>query len=942
MKEEMQQSERQDSNLSIADAIREAMDASKSSILSRPGTPRSTRERPPTPRSLAERPPTPRATERPPTPKSTVSRPGTPRSTVETPLDMRAPKPHLPLRKASAEKLQSRRPPPIPIFAHGQQLRGFNPSPSPAQATPQVDNINASSEHAFAPKEDKKKPFRPPLGAYAVKPGEEVPTPPTESADTSQPVVEDSAGGPPSSPLMTPPISPQKPKAKSLRKTRSVGEGLRKLGKRLSSPKRVRSKPSMEGELRSPVPETPPIYSPPLVNEGIRSSVPVNAPLRSPTFMNDEARSSAPIVAEIRTPVLVSEDFRSSVPVNTEKRVLHVVNGDERLSALVQPNETAAESDELLPPTVTSDRSAVTSSSSEKKTGSTQTEHSSLTRASSHTSDFVKVYPDWPATTPEVDTDDEMTVEDAIGMYVNGFEDSARPSIETEKRASRIDENPDAEIEATEEAQDIRRASQQSEQQPKTPRPLLAHRRSQSASLLLSVTKSNDGNLAPPRLTDRSHTFSRILSIPTPKAGDESNRTSMRTTADVPRDRYGFKKASLHIRTEQYDAWDADYSLHLERRRKKWDILMKQYGLSAEQPIRFPPKSDKIKRYVRKGIPPEFRGAAWFWYAGGPSKLKQNEGLYNKLCESVKEGKLNDSDREHIERDLNRTFPDNILFKPDPSSMTDAQAGAGGGDEDARSKKSSRISTEPETPIVRALRRVLQAFAVHNPHIGYCQSLNFIAGLLLLFLDEDEEKAFILLNIVTTVHLPATHTVALEGANIDIAVLMTCVRDSLPAIWAKIDDSGAIPLATSAPRAQALRLPTVSLATTAWFMSIFVGTLPIESVLRIWDCLFFEGSKTLFRIALAILKFGERQILAVNDSAEIFQVVQLIPKSMLDINALMEVCFRRRGGFGHISQGLIESRREERRQAVKDGVAGIKEERAASKWVGRWRAKTKV
>lgn len=398
----------------------------------------------------------------------------------------------------------------------------------------------------------------------------------------------------------------------------------------------------------------------------------------------------------------------------------------------------------------------------------------------------------------------------------------------------------------------------------------------------------------------------------------------------VPRDRYGFKKASHYITVEQYDAWDVWYTQHLDRRGKKWQALMGSYGLSTDRPIRFPPKSDKIKRYVRKGIPPDWRGAAWFWYAGGPGRLAKDPGLYWDLVEKVNHGQLSDNDREHIERDLNRTFPDNIRFKPDPTTTLDAQSGAGGG--------KARKSADVETPVLRALRRVLQAFAVHNPAIGYCQSLNFIAGLLLLFLDEDEEKAFVLLNIVTSLHLPGTHGVALEGANIDIAVLMSSVKESLPAIWAKIDDKGGG--TAPFPGAQQLRLPTVSLATTAWFMSLFVGTLPIESVLRVWDCLFFEGSKTLFRIALAIFKFGEKPILVVNDPMEIFQVVQTIPRSMIDANALMECCFKRRNGFGHLSQEVVERRRDERRVAVKEGLQVDAE--GPKKKVGRWRSKTKT
>lgn len=788
------------------------------------------------------------------------------------------------VRKASIGRWQSpRAPPPVPIFADkGHELRGFNPSP--IHVASHVVNVTASSEHAFAPKEEsKRKPFKPPLGVYTTGVAEQ------SNTVAAQPLRSNPGDGSPlqapSSPIVTPPSTPRRPKLKGLRSTRSVGEGLRGLRERFAS-----------GNQR-----------------------------KISTSTNEETRSSVPVHSEIRSPVLIQDEVRTSVPVQSDARSsISPLDGDHPTAVTPWPSQ-----------------SPITNASSALHRSTTPTEQSSITRTSSHTSEFVQVYPHWPKTDPEVDEEEELTVEDAIGMYADGFEDSARPSIETERRSSKIAEKtaPDPDT-----GQDARPTSQHSEHQIENKRVKLAHRRSQSASLLLAVPK-RDGDA--PRLlrsTDRTHTFSRILSSPANIKSNGSIRDSTHGANEVPRDRYGFKKSSLHVTLEEYDAWDAEYSIYLERRRKKWDALMRDYGLFTENPYRFPPKSDKIKRYVRKGIPPAYRGAAWFWYAGGPSKMKKEPGLYSACLEKVKSGLLGDSDREHIERDLHRTFPDNVRFKPDPVMGKEADTDvAGERDRDSRIRRSHRSSFEVETPMLQALRRVLQAFAVHNPHIGYCQSLNFIAGLLLLFLNEDEEKAFILLNIVTTEHLPGTHGVALEGANIDIAVLMTCVQDSLPAIWQRLDDNGGPLLASTAmPGAQALRLPTVSLATTAWFMSLFVGTLPIESVLRIWDCLFFEGSKTLFRIALAILKFGEPQILAVGDHIEIFQVVQAIPRSMLDINELMEVCFRRRGGFGHVSQGLIETRRQERRQAVADGVASVNKDARMSVWKGRWRARTKA
>jgi hypothetical protein len=365
------------------------------------------------------------------------------------------------------------------------------------------------------------------------------------------------------------------------------------------------------------------------------------------------------------------------------------------------------------------------------------------------------------------------------------------------------------------------------------------------------------------------------------------------------RDRYGFRKATQHVTQAQFDAWNGPYTEYLDRRRKKWIGLMKESGLPTDDPGQFPAKSSKVKRFVRKGIPPDWRGAAWFWYGGGGGIMDKNKGLYQQLVEKAEKGEMSEVDREHIERDLNRTFPDNVKFKPDLVADSAVQNHSVG-----------------ETSTVSTLRRVLCAFSIQNPRIGYCQSLNFLAGLLILFMEE--EKAFWMLNIITHVYLPGTHEVNLEGANVDLGVLMTSIKESMPTVWAKV--GGELDATTNNSR-MSMRLPPITLCTTAWFMSCFIGTLPIETVLRVWDSFFYEGSKTLFRIALAIFKVGEQEIRAVNDPMEIFQVVQTIPRRLIDANLLMDACFKRRNGFGHISQETIEERRAERRR-------GYAEERA--------------
>ncbi|KAK5149267.1 hypothetical protein LTR04_007262 [Oleoguttula sp. CCFEE 6159] len=533
-------------------------------------------------------------------------------------------------------------------------------------------------------------------------------------------------------------------------------------------------------------------------------------------------------------------------------------------------------------------RSALTNGSSYVDTSGTErssviTGNSSTTDLANASSESVNMFQGTPNT-----GDEGMSVDDAIDMYAGDFRDdsAAEDDMETSKDLLKP-----------------RRAfGKQLGHE---------HRRSKSASIIerLNPRFLNASGSSGPSAPSHARSPARTLLSDGRSIPQEPPGLIAMIPLKVPRDRYGFKKASQYLTPEQYDTWNKPYTEYLGRRRRKWVTLMKHYGLPTDHPVRFPPRSEKIKRYIRKGIPPEWRGAAWFWYADGPAHLAKNPGLYWDLIEQVDQGEISEADREHIERDLNRTFPDNIRFKLDPTTTLDSQNEAGGG----------YLFDGPETPIVRALRRVLQAFATHNPSIGYCQSLNFLAGLLLLFLGEDEEKAFVMLNIITTIHLPGTHGVVLEGANVDIGVLMTSIKESLPAVWAQIDDKE--PSASHA--SVSTRLPTVSLATTAWFMSLYVGTLPIESVLRVWDSFFYEGSKTLFRIALAIFKLGEPEIKAVSDHMEIFQVVQTIPRKLVDANALMETCFKRWNGFGHLSQEVIDSRRAERRRGERARAAGM-------------------
>ena len=54
---------------------------------------------------------------------------------------------------------------------------------------------------------------------------------------------------------------------------------------------------------------------------------------------------------------------------------------------------------------------------------------------------------------------------------------------------------------------------------------------------------------------------------------------------------------------------------------------------------------------------------------------------------------------------------------------------------------------------------------------------------------------------------------------------------------------------------------TPSFYATKWFMTIFSNNMPLELTLRIWDMFFVEGKEGLYRVALALLKLNEKQLL---------------------------------------------------------------------------------
>ncbi|OAD74962.1 hypothetical protein PHYBLDRAFT_111119, partial [Phycomyces blakesleeanus NRRL 1555(-)] len=258
-----------------------------------------------------------------------------------------------------------------------------------------------------------------------------------------------------------------------------------------------------------------------------------------------------------------------------------------------------------------------------------------------------------------------------------------------------------------------------------------------------------------------------------------------------------------------------------------------------------------VRRYVRKGIPADLRGRVWFHYSGAEAKLDSNLGVYERFLAKAKELGSRNEFADIIERDLHRTFPENVQFR---TSVADGQ----------------QLASTDNVPVISALRRVLLAFSIYCPSVGYCQSLNFVVGMLLLFMKE-EEAFWTLVTIVQNILPAGVYDVTMEGSNLDQNVLMMLLWERMPHLWGTMCDKS-----FWESEADGVSMPTITLVTSHWFLTLFINILPTETLLRVWDCFFYEGANILFRIALTLFKMSEHMVMPLGDSLEIFQVIQVI------------------------------------------------------------------
>ncbi|KAK4835345.1 hypothetical protein QYF36_008610 [Acer negundo] len=308
---------------------------------------------------------------------------------------------------------------------------------------------------------------------------------------------------------------------------------------------------------------------------------------------------------------------------------------------------------------------------------------------------------------------------------------------------------------------------------------------------------------------------------------------------------------------------------------------------------------EELDVLVRGGVPMALRGELWQAFVGVRARRAEKyyqdllASEYNSGNKADQDSLLSDSDSKssnteyvcipekwkgQIEKDLPRTFPGHPAL-----------------DDNGRN----------------ALRRLLTAYARHNPSVGYCQAMNFFAALLLLLMPE--ENAFWALMGIIDDYFAGYYSEEMIESQVDQLVFEELVRERFPKLVNHLDYLGV----------------QVAWVTGPWFLSIFMNMLPWESVLRVWDVLLFEGTRVmLFRTALALMELYGPALVTTKDAGDAVTLLQSLAGSTFDSSQLvLTACM----GFQNVNENRLQELRSKHRPAV---IAAIEER---SKGLQAWR-----
>jgi USP6 N-terminal-like protein len=153
---------------------------------------------------------------------------------------------------------------------------------------------------------------------------------------------------------------------------------------------------------------------------------------------------------------------------------------------------------------------------------------------------------------------------------------------------------------------------------------------------------------------------------------------------------------------------------------KKWLKMLYHWNTKDTQ--------EKLHKRVCKGIPDKLRSQVWMKLLNLEEIKSKHKNKYQEMLQIARQWS---TEARQIDSDVNRQFREHMMYR-------------------------ERYNLKQ-----RSLFNVLVAYSMYNMEVGYCQGMSGLAGILLMYMDEEE--AFWALSILLSDSKYAMHGLFIEG-----------------------------------------------------------------------------------------------------------------------------------------------------------------------------------
>ncbi|KAG1671766.1 TBC1 domain family member 1 [Nymphon striatum] len=254
---------------------------------------------------------------------------------------------------------------------------------------------------------------------------------------------------------------------------------------------------------------------------------------------------------------------------------------------------------------------------------------------------------------------------------------------------------------------------------------------------------------------------------------------------------------------------------------KVWDEL-----LSREQSQIF--RKTEVLKAVKDGIPRHKRGDIWIFLANqnalkNPAPVGDIDTTlpYRDLLKDLT------SHQHAILIDLGRTFPSHPYY------------------------------ARPLGPGQLGLFNLLKAYSLLDKDVGYCQGLSFVAGVLLLHMEE--ENAFNMMkHLMFNIGIRRQYKPDMVALQVQMYQLSRLIHDYHRDLYEHFEMHDIAPTLYAAP----------------WFLTLFASQFPLGFVSRLFDILLLQDFEVIFKVALILLGNHKELIMQCNGFEAIMEFLK--------------------------------------------------------------------